>query len=35
MTNTIRELIFRVLDYVARTPGAHFEIWRHEKGVLS
>lgn len=35
MTNTIRELILRVLDYVERTPGAHFEIWRHEKGVLS
>ena len=35
MTNAIRELINRVLDYVERTPGAHFEIWRHEKGVLS
>lgn len=28
MTDTIRELINRVLDYVARTPGADFEIWR-------
>ena len=35
MTDTIRELILRVLDYVERTPGAYFEIWRHEKGVLS
>ena len=35
MTNAIRELILRILDYVERTPGAHFEIWRHEKGVLS
>ena len=35
MNGTIRELILRVLDYVERTPGAHFEIWRHEKGVLS
>ena len=35
MTDTIRELILRVLDHVEETPGAHFEIWRHEKGVLS
>ena len=26
MTNTIRELILRVLDCVARTPGAYFTI---------
>lgn len=35
MTNTVRKLILRVLDHVERTPGAHFEIWRHEKDVLS
>lgn len=35
MTDTIRKLILCVFDYVERTPGAHFEIWRHEKGVLS
>ena len=35
MTDTIRKLILRILDHVERTPGAHFEIWRHEKGVLS
>ena len=35
MTDTIRELILRVLDYVEKMPGAHFEIWRHEKSVLS
>ena len=35
MTDTMCELILRVFDYVERTPGAHFEIWRHEKGVLS
>ena len=35
MTDTICELILRVFDYVERTPGAQFEIWRHEKGVLS
>ena len=35
MTDTIRELILRVFDYVERTPGAPFEVWRHEKGVLS
>ena len=28
MTDTIRELINRVLDYVESTPGADFEIWR-------
>ena len=35
MTDTMCELILRVLDYVEKTPGAHFEIWRHEEGVLS
>lgn len=35
MTDTIRGLILRVLNYVEKTPGAHFEIWRHEKGVQS
>ena len=35
MTDTIRALIDRVLDYVERTPGAHFEIWRPEKCVQS
>ena len=33
MTDIIRELILRVLDYVARTPGAHFEIARWREGV--
>lgn len=28
MTDTIRELINRVLDYVARTPGAEFKVFR-------
>lgn len=28
MTDTIHALINRVLDYVARTPGAEFKIWR-------
>ena len=28
MTDTIRELILRVLDYVERTPGAYFTIAR-------
>lgn len=26
MTDTIRELINRILDYVARTPGAEFKV---------
>ena len=33
MTDTIRELILRVLNYVARMPGAHFEIVRWREGV--
>ena len=33
MTNTIRELILRVFDYVERTPGAYFEIARWDKGI--
>lgn len=33
MTDTIRELINRVLDYVERTPGAHFDIARWDKGI--
>lgn len=33
MTDTIRELINRVLDYVARTPGAYFTIARWDEGV--
>lgn len=33
MTDTIRELINRVLDYVARTPGAHFDIERWREGI--
>lgn len=35
MTDTIRELIDRVLDYVARTPGASFEIARYSSEVSS
>lgn len=35
MTDTIRELILRILDYVESTPGAHFEIWKLERGVLT
>ena len=34
MTDTIRELINRVLDYVERMPGAHFEIARWREGVV-
>ena len=34
MTDTIRELILRVLDYVERTPGAHFEVFKLEQDVL-
>ena len=33
MTDTIRKLILRVLDYVEKTPGAHFSISRWMKGV--
>ena len=33
MTDTIRELILRVLDYVERTPGAYFTIARWDEGV--
>ena len=33
MTNTIRELILRILDYVERTPGAYFTIARGDEGV--
>lgn len=33
MTDTIRELINRVLDYVERTPGAHFDIERWREGI--
>ena len=33
MTDTIRELILRVLDYVERTPGAYFRVKRWAIGV--
>ena len=33
MTDTIRELINRVFDYVEKTPGASFEIARYSKVV--
>ena len=33
MTDTIRELINRVLDYVARTPGVKFSIAIWDKGI--
>ena len=33
MTDTIRELILRVLDYVERTPGAYFTIARWDEGI--
>ena len=33
MTDTIRELILRVLDYVESTPGAYFEIARWREGI--
>lgn len=33
MTDTIRELILRVLEYVEKTPGAYFEIARWDEGV--
>lgn len=35
MTNTIRKLILRVLDHVERAPGAHFEVWKLAKDVLT
>ena len=31
MTDTIRGLILRILDYVEETPGARFEIARYSK----
>ena len=34
MTDTIRELILRILDYVERTPGAHFDIARWREKVV-
>ena len=34
MTDTIRELILRVLNHVEKTPGAHFEIARWREGVV-
>ena len=33
MTNTIRELILRVLDYVEKMPGAYFRVKRWATGV--
>lgn len=33
MTDTIRKLILRVLDYVERTPGTHFRVKRWGAGV--
>ena len=33
MTNTICELILRVLDYVEKMPGAQFSISRWDEGV--
>lgn len=33
MTDTIRELIFRILDYVEKMPGAHFRVKRWVAGV--
>lgn len=33
MTDTIRELILRVLDYVEETPGAQFSISRWDEGI--
>lgn len=33
MTDTILELINRVLDYVERTPGAQFSISRWDEGI--
>lgn len=34
MTDTIRELILRVLEYVEKTPGAHFEIASWREGIV-
>lgn len=34
MTDTIRELILRVLDYVEKMPGAHFEMSRWREGIV-
>ena len=33
MTDTIRELILRVFDYVERMPGAQFSISRWDEGI--
>lgn len=33
MTDTIRELILRILDYVEKMPGAHFVIARWDEGI--
>ena len=33
MTDTIRELILRVLDYVEKMPGAYFAISRWDEGI--
>lgn len=33
MTDTIRELILRILDYVESTPGAYFTIARWDEGI--
>ena len=33
MTDTIRELILRILDYVEETPGAQFSISRWDEGI--
>ena len=33
MTDTIRELINRILDYVEETPGAQFSISRWDEGI--
>ena len=33
MTDTIRELILRVLDYVEKMPGAQFSIARWDEGI--
>ena len=33
MTDTIRELILRILDYVERTPGACFGIGRYSRAI--
>ena len=33
MTDTIRELILRILDHVEETPGAYFAIARWDEGI--